>query len=663
MAIVFNCPHCEHPYKLKDELAGKRATCKNPECRELITIPHPAGLRISDLGGILPEDAPSNAGAMPVNPADLEAAALAALSETEQEKQDTAAETAIPMTCPHCDQRWTEPFAKAGKNTLCPNEECRQRIKVPEPKKGQVKEDWRAGASGKPTLAKENFEKPADVMDAEARVVGREAWQKGGGAEQDYEPTPLKHRLFMISLIAAPLLLLGGGIWAVVNYMRDRGEETKIEPAMAEFNEGRGELDPVQAQYGAAILELAAGEHALHPRSMDKDKAFVLAFDRLTKSSSELVHASKLDPSGKTATERYAIAGEIAVVLPGLGGTDKEANAGERIRWVPEDTGGRAIRTNEKLRSVHTSLQKSLERLQGSDFDTRAVVLRRLTRELAKSGQENLASQLPGMLFSDGEAAEAKAIVALELYKPNRDGSGVPSAIANELKGLLEKGIGNRGPSPSAQTLWLVLGTEKAPNLYSVPTGTSFPETSRYAYVGKHLLANDTAEAIELARKPGTSLPGQLRALALCAEWAGDPGPTFDSAIAAINLNAKAKKEPPPASVVLRLSQLAAASGRMEQSKQLADLIPDEGLKVWAKGSAIQYAATPTNTATVEDSALEVPDASRIRAGHMWGRYWQARQNARHMSASEATKLVNLWPKGTIRPFGLAGIAVAQHEK
>jgi hypothetical protein len=36
MAIVFNCPQCNLPYKLKDELAGKRATCKNPDCRKVI---------------------------------------------------------------------------------------------------------------------------------------------------------------------------------------------------------------------------------------------------------------------------------------------------------------------------------------------------------------------------------------------------------------------------------------------------------------------------------------------------------------------------------------------------------------------------------------------------------------------------------------------------
>ena len=67
MAIAFNCPHCDFAYRLKDELAGKRATCKNPECRKLITIPTP--ITVPD------DDAP-----VP-DAAALEAAALSALAD------------------------------------------------------------------------------------------------------------------------------------------------------------------------------------------------------------------------------------------------------------------------------------------------------------------------------------------------------------------------------------------------------------------------------------------------------------------------------------------------------------------------------------------------------------------------------------------------------
>ncbi len=667
MAIVFNCPQCDHPYKLKDEFAGKRATCKNPDCRQVITIPAAIdhGLRISDLGGILPEDAEKNASPAPQTPADVEAAALAALSDTVKEKEDTEAGSAIPMTCPHCDHKWTEPFAKAGKNTLCPNEECRQRIKVPEPKKGEARDNWRSTASGKPTLAKENFEKPTDVMDAEARVVSREAYVKGGGAEQDYEPVTLKRKLFVWSLIAAPILLLAGGIWGFVSWNRGRGEEVKMEPAITAFAAAREELDPVQAALGSAILELAAGEHALHPRSMDADKALELAHQSFTKSRSELQHAAQKDTANKATADRYAVASELAMAVIGLGGSDEEVKADARFRWLPDAPGNRPLRVNERRHTVHEELRLTLSLLANADFDTKSNIARRLARELAKKGQPGLAVELPVFYFSEAEMPEAKAIIALELYRQNRNAAEAPSKVADELKALLAKGAPGRIPTPaSAQTLWQIVGTENAPTLYAAP-GAQFSEGSRFAYTGLYLLTpNEESKALDLVRRQGGSLPGQLRALALYAEWAADPVPAFDTALAAISLSAKAKKEGPPASIMLRLVQLAAAAGKADHAKQFADLIADEGTKAWAYGCAIQFAAKPENTSRLEDTALELPpDPKKLRAGHFWGRMWQARQNARSLSASEATKLVKAWPAGTIIPFGLAGIALAQHDK
>ena len=664
MAIVFKCPECDFPYRLKDELAGKKATCKNPDCRKQILIPAPSsnGLRISDLGGIMPENADKNDTPLPTNPADLEATALAALRDTAKEQEDTAADQAIPMVCPHCNHKWTEPYSKAGKNTLCPNEECRQRVKVTPPKKGDVPQDWRSGASNKPTLAKENFEKPADVMDAEARVVGKDAWQKGGGAEQDLEPVTLKRRLFIYSLIAAPILLLGIGIYFLVTWRSSRGEEIKMDPALKEFADAREELAPAQAALFSAILELAAGEHAIHPQSMEKDKALKLAHSHFTKARTELQQAAQKDP--KNAAERYAVTGELALALLGLGGNDEQVKEGSRFRWIPDPPSNRPLRVNERIHTVHEELQRTLGPMMEADFDTKAALARRMARELGKQGQFELASGFTGFLFKDPELPEAKAIVALELYRLNR-GSEFPKSAAEELKAILAGGAVGRNPAPaSAQMLWNVVGTEKAPTLFGPPTGTQPQEPNRYAYVGISILKDDPAKSLELAKLQSGTIAGQLRALVLYAEWAPDPGPAFDSALSAISLNSKAKKEPPPPALVMRLSQLAASTGRRDQAKQLADLVTEEGQKVWAKGSAIQFAATPSNKNRVEDAELELPsDAKQLRAGHAWGKFWQARQNARHASASDVTKSIVGWPKGTIHPFGLAGIAVAQHEK
>jgi hypothetical protein len=667
MAIVFNCPLCNHPYKLKDELAGKRATCKNPDCRQVIQIPaaNSNGLRIADLGGILPEDAGRDDTPMPSNPADLEAAALRALSDNAQEQEEAAAEKAIPVVCPHCDHKWMEPFEKAGKNTLCPNEECRQRVKVPMPKKGDAPADWRTGGVNKPSLAKENFEKPADVISSEAKVVTKTAWVGGGGAEQELEPHSIRHRLFVYTLIGAPVLAIAFGIWFFVTWRGERGEELTMEKPLSEFASSRDELAPAEAPIFAAILESSAAEFHLFPKKQDKEKALAQAVQHLTKARSELQQAAQKDDRKTTGAERYAVAGELALVTLGLGGTDEQAKDGQRYQWVPSAPGGQ-LRVNQRIRSVHEELRTCLASVKEADFDTKAVLARRLARDLMKKGQPSLALTIPSFLFSESEMPEAKAIVALEVFRLDR-GSGDVKQVAEELKAQLAKGAAGRSPLPaSAQTLWVVLGTEKAPTLVAPPSAQQLSDSSRLAYVGMHLLSTDNKqpEALDLVRRGGGTLTWQLRALTLYAEWAPDPSPAFDSAVSAVNTNAKnPTKDAISGSLLLRLSQLAAATGRMDQSRQLADLIPDEGQRIWAKGSAIQFSATSENKNKVEDSALEVPDSDpkKLRAGHAWGRLWQARQNTRVGGGD--TKSIASWPKGTIQPFGLAGIALGQHDR
>src|SRR5262245_37337297 len=41
LPLVFDCPHCKTNDKLKDDVGGKTATCKNPNCRKVINIPMP----------------------------------------------------------------------------------------------------------------------------------------------------------------------------------------------------------------------------------------------------------------------------------------------------------------------------------------------------------------------------------------------------------------------------------------------------------------------------------------------------------------------------------------------------------------------------------------------------------------------------------------------
>ena len=49
MAIDLACPKCQQKYRLKDELAGKKAKCV--KCGESIRVPVPAPVAPSESGG------------------------------------------------------------------------------------------------------------------------------------------------------------------------------------------------------------------------------------------------------------------------------------------------------------------------------------------------------------------------------------------------------------------------------------------------------------------------------------------------------------------------------------------------------------------------------------------------------------------------------------
>jgi hypothetical protein len=638
MAIVFNCPHCAHPYRLKDELAGKKATCKNPNCRQVITVP-----------------------AAPPRPEDVEAAALSHLADAPAAA--AAADAPIPVVCSFCDHKWTEPRDKAGKNVLCPNPECRQRNKVPVPKDDKPA-NWRETAQG-PSLAKENFEKPKDVMDAEARMVGREAWQKGGGADADYEPVPLKRKVFLAALVVVPLAgLVYGGVWAYTAWS-NRGEDRSFESALQQLSVA--DLPAGDGPLYSAVMQTVAGEYELRaPRA--PEQALKKAFDHFTRARNDIQQAAQKEDTKKGGMAKYAVAAELAIAQLGLGGTEAEVKAQARYRWVPDQGGGRILRVNEKAVTVRTELQRTLQVMLPADFDFRAALARRLVRELLKRGRADIAADLPEMLFTGPELPEAEAVVALEVYRADK-ASPFPAQAAEALKATLAKGAAGKDPVPaSAAVLWKAVGTDKAPPVVNLqlPAGGNVSPGTRLAVVGTLLLDGRTEEALEAVRRPG-ELVGQLRAAVLVAECAAEPGPVFDVAqglaAKAVDPKKKAEGSTAPPSLLFRLAQRAGETGKVEAAKGLADLIADDGLKAWARADALRLAAT--TGARLDEAAFEVPaDPAKLRVGHAWGRYWVARHNAKLSGDRGAeTKAAKGWPSGTVAPLGLAGVALGMRER
>src|SRR5207302_8413653 len=247
MAIVFDCPHCKTNYRLKDDLAGKTATCKNPTCRKIIPIPKPT--------------APA---AKKVNVDELAAALFADESLGGQK----AAEEMIQVTCNGCDHVWFVEASKEGKNVLCP--ECRKQNRVPLRKK-EEKVDWRTGADGRPTLAKR--ESGLDVEGAFATTnvgsIGQQTAKKlvdERAAEE--EPEVRRKRLIKRGIIGLLVIaVVGGGTYYLIKQGRAVKTDAKMEDAVKELTEATKESS------AQALIYRASGEYRIRTANSEKEAA------------------------------------------------------------------------------------------------------------------------------------------------------------------------------------------------------------------------------------------------------------------------------------------------------------------------------------------------------------------------------------------------------
>lgn len=625
MAIEFDCPHCQHHYRLKDELAGKAATCKN--CRNKIVIPQPITIPDTRLSA--------------------DEIAAAALADEPAQAEKDAKERVIAVECQYCNHKWTEPLARAGKNTICQNPECKQRIRIPEPKDdGQY--DWRHKKSKLPEGAKDNQPtKLEGVQDAaELQTVSLTALKEADATGEELEPRPLKQKVTFV-LIALGLVV--GLVFGVMYLTRTRTttkEDRLMQEAQEEFAKAPDALPKDEMPLFTAVMHIAAGEHAL--RHNDKAK--------LKEAMDQFAKAREALRPGTTPT-RNAVCAELAVAALALGGTEEQSRDQIRIRWLPDTS--LKVRPNERVFTVFEELQKTLDLLAGTDPEFRTHLARRLTRELVARRQGLLASELiPVALFGQAEQAEVKAVVALEIHRADR-GSDLPRKMAEELK---TRGA-DLSKSPSAQTLVHVLNMDK-PVVVPPPTPDAVLDSTRYAYTGRYVLEGKAEEALALARRDGPPV-SQVRALVLCADWAADPAPALDAAFGIVAaLGAKKELTVSLYYSLLRLAQIAAAAGNHELAKKFAALIPDEGLKAWATGDAVRLRLATVPKEKGDEAWAEVPDdPKKVRAGQAWARLWLARHNT-HVSGKrdESVKAVSAWPTPIV-PFGKAGVALGLQDK
>jgi hypothetical protein len=637
MAIDFQCPHCQHPYRLKDELAGKRATCKNPSCRKVFTIPAPRRAE------------------------EIEQLALSTLVD-DPPAAEAVESSSIAMNCNYCGHQWQEPLSKAGKNVLCP--ECRQRLRVPEPQ-GKATTDWRQAQTRLPSLARQNQEKLDGVVDAsEAQLVSGQALSQAGVTEVELEPRPLREKL----LIAGVILTVLGGIVGSILYFLNRRQVQQDEHLLAQlqtyWQEGMQELRPTEATLGKALLYLILAEEALR---WDRPDKFKEAHEHLQKARAELRNAP-------VSSLRHVLSAECALLTLRFGGDESQVSAQTRFGWLPDRSNRPGSLRGERSRSIHEELRLALALLQGADYDLRLGSARRLADQLLEKDQVELALEsLPLLLFTDPERNEVRALLALEAHRRNKGAE----LIARWSRDLLPPASNSsKGPdktpvppptSPAVLVLCQVLSVDKAPPLPPLPPQGPLPDALRQAHVLHLSLRGESSAALAVAQRPGpaeTQLKALLLGMEVCSHHLPSQISDWVEAARTLVTNHKDKANVRFADgQLLRCCQLAAAWNRPEAAQSFATAIRDEGLREWAYAENIRCQLPHLQQRLTEENHPIPADLNKLCAAHLWGRFWIARHNARLSGdLKQEQRAILGWSPRAVYSFGLAGIALGLHE-
>src|SRR5438477_8611931 len=258
MAIKFACNHCGRPLSVKDELAGKKGPC--PACKKLITIPFSTSTAIQPPGGIVGFQAGLPPRPAPISADDAERAAAEVLANQTPPPEPAAPVRLIEFPCPHCDETIKVGADLEGKQTPCPNPDCRRIVRVPRRQQKQAL-DWRRPAQAGPSLARrDGATAPEGAWGSEAVTgVSTAALSEAGVLPEEVEKTPVGtwiRRGAVLTCVAT--FVLGVTWWSLSSAAKSRQDDL-VKKALKE-------VDPENPKLGAledAIIYISAGEYAL----------------------------------------------------------------------------------------------------------------------------------------------------------------------------------------------------------------------------------------------------------------------------------------------------------------------------------------------------------------------------------------------------------------
>ncbi len=693
MAIEFLCPFCGEAYRLKDELAGKKAKCKRPTCQQMIVIPqpgkhippeiratitfpnppgtsaaatapagasattatsatnngtHPAAVSTpaavgAATGDLTNQAASSSAMATPAvtasaaPPVDAELLAASALADEPPPAAETGPTKTISFTCSYCDETIEVEAARAGKNMPCPH--CRSMIRVPTPTV-EKKKDWRDANLRQPLggLLKSQRDEMEKAGVVGPTYVTAESLAKANELHEEREPTPpsvwIQRGLWVAGLIACV-------VFAYSMISRSR-VESRVKSLMETAVKELESQDPLLQ----AAIHRAAGEHELRTGTREgltaASKHFKSARQRL------------LQATAPTPYERNELLTELAIAQAGLGGSVDEAKSELKLSW-PE---------------AQKELVNTMKQLKGEP-EQRFLASRRLAARLIALQQETWIRTIVGnpQVFANKEVPEALAQVALELLQ-----AGLTD-FAKELvqQGKQMYGEGKDRTAPTLQALLIYFNDKQLLPNFAMPAGNNLDPSpyARQAWALALALQGKFDDAKKVAEAPGNFADRRLRAIVAVLSVAFDAKEkpaeitslleTGKKIVDGMDKNARTQS----AWLILRLAYYAGRAGRDDWAKDLPKAFSDEALAQWAKWEALQgrLQAKRESQEAVEDLWLEeFPASKRVSTAAVLAHEAIARHNVA-LGKSDYRKTVEGWEAGSLRPFGYAGVALGIQDR
>lgn len=643
MPIKFPCPHCKKTLQVKEQLAGKKGVC--PACKKPVTVPAPRA------------PAPTAAAKPAV---DLEALAVETLIEPKRETPTVTA--TVDFLCPFCDTELHISAELAGRQTPCP--ECRRIVKVPLVEKTGPR-DWRQADAKVPSGARRDQENLEGAWGSETSrgQVSREALVEADVIQEVREPLTARQWLFRGAAAALALLVVGGGAFWLVSYLRLSSERDLLAQAEKQLEpEELKKLPPEMQKVAEAELHRLLGEyyHRLgKPDAKERTGLQRLQLARLA--------AGQIEDDG----ERHAILRELlGLQIEFALGVAKEQEKLEpakerRKQELAEEQGKLELEIGQTLalarpgafryHVVREVCRAMLADAPAEQIEDRKTKLERIIRQgvpdqEAPARRGTAPQQNPSQVEPDhSEQIACLGILGQELARLGH--TGPAKALAERQRELYQPQYGY--PKPLAVLLvWLQVG-ELRPREGEDQQLLSVARLEGLARAGD----------LDLARQ---ILDGELRdartkldALLAYAEVLIDKkqvekaGPVLESAVGLIKTLDGVDWQRQ------RLLELFLAAGNPDRAKQLAtDLLSGAAL---GRG---QLGLLKAELQAKPDEQADMARAQSITQGISQGlaAACVARHNAR-LSASDAKKQVEALESEWVRGFGAAGIALGSKDK